>query len=63
MEKRKEPAETIVRHLSLEEGYWQVLNLIEMASRGARTLVDNRDEKKMLSSDCTIFFATLNRAI
>ena len=32
-----------------------------MASRGSRTLVDNLDEKKVLSSDCTIFFATLNR--
>ena len=31
-----------------------------MASRGTRTLVDNLDEKKMLSSDCTIVFATLN---
>ena len=38
-------------------------NLIEMASRGARTLVDNLDEKKVLSNDCTIFFATLNRDI
>ena len=38
-------------------------NLIEMASRGARTLVDNLDEKKVLSSDCTIFFAALNRDI
>ena len=38
-------------------------NLIERASRGARTLVDNIDEKKVLSSDCTIFFATLNRDI
>ena len=38
-------------------------NLIEMASRGARTLVDNLDEKKVLSSDCTICFATLNRDI
>ena len=38
-------------------------NLIEMASRGARTLVDNLDEKKVLSSDCTIWFATLNRDI
>ena len=38
-------------------------NLIEMASRGARTLVDNLDEKKVLSSDCTFFFATLNRDI
>ena len=34
-----------------------------MASRGARTLVDNLDEKKMLSSDCTTCFATLNRDI
>ena len=38
-------------------------NLIGMASRGARTLVDNLDEKKVLSNDCTIFFATLNRDI
>ena len=38
-------------------------NLIEMASRGARTLVDNLDEKKVLSSDCTICFPTLNRDI
>ena len=38
-------------------------NLIEMASRGARTLVDNPDDKKVLSSDCTICFATLNRDI
>ena len=34
-------------------------NLIEMASRGARTLIDSH-EKKVLSSDCSIFFATLN---
>ena len=34
-----------------------------MTSRGARTLVDNLDEKKVLSSDCTICFATLNRDI
>ena len=34
-----------------------------MASRGARTLVDNLDEKKVLSSDCIICFATLNRDI
>ena len=40
-----------------------MVNLIEMASRGARTLVDNLDEKKVLSSDSTIFFATLNRDI
>ena len=38
-------------------------NLIEMASRGARRLVDNLDEKNVLSSDCTILFATLNRDI
>ena len=36
---------------------------MEMVSRGARTLVDNLDEKKVLSSDCTICFATLNRDI
>ena len=36
-------------------------NLIEMAFRGARTLFDNVDEKKVLSSDCSICFATLNR--
>ena len=34
-----------------------------MVSRGARTLVDNLDEKKVLSSDCTICFSTLNRDI
>ena len=34
-----------------------------MVSRGARTLVDNLDDKKVLSSDCTICFATLNRDI
>ena len=38
-------------------------NLIEMASRGARTLVGNLDEQKVLSSGCTICFATLNRDI
>ena len=38
-------------------------NLLEMASRGARTLVDNPDEKKVLSSNCTICFATLNHDI
>ena len=31
-----------------------LVNLIEIASRGARTLVDNLDEKKVLSSDCAI---------
>ena len=36
-------------------------NPIDMASSGARTLVDNIDEKKVLSSDCTNLFATLNR--
>ena len=35
--------------------------MIEMASRGARKLADNLDEKKVLSRDCTIFFATLER--
>ena len=34
-----------------------------MASRDARTLADNLDEKKVLSSDYTIFFAALNRDI
>ena len=34
-----------------------------MASKGARTLVGNLDEKKVLSSGCTICFATLNRDI
>ena len=34
-----------------------------MASRDARTLVDNLDEKKELSSDCNICFATRNRDI
>ena len=38
-------------------------NLIEMASRRARTLVDNLDEKKVLLSDCIIVFAPLNRDI
>ena len=34
--------------------------MIKMAPRGARTLVDNLDEKKVLSSDCTICLATLD---
>ena len=34
-----------------------------MASRGARALVDNTDENKVLSSDCTNCFATLSRDI
>ena len=38
-------------------------DLVEMASRRARTLVDSLDEKKVLSSDCTTYFATLNRDI
>lgn len=38
-------------------------NLIEMASRGASTLVDNLDEKKVTSSDCAICFATLDHDI
>ena len=40
-----------------------MVNLIEMASRRARTLVDNLDGKQVLSSDFTIVFATLNRDI
>ena len=31
--------------------------MVEMASRAARKLANNLDEKKVLSSDCTIFFA------
>ena len=38
-------------------------NLIDMASSGARTLVHNLDKKKVLSSECAICFATLNRDI
>ena len=38
-------------------------NLVEMASRVARKLADNLDEKKVLSSDCTIFFARFERDI
>ena len=34
-------------------------NMVEVASRAARKLADNPDEKKVLSSDCTIFFAEL----
>ena len=34
-----------------------------MASRGARILVDNLDEKKVVSSNCTFYFATLNHDI
>ena len=30
-----------------------------MASRAVRKLTDNLDEKKVLSSDCTFFFARL----
>ena len=60
MEKRKEQAETIERHVTRGR---LLANLIEMASRDARTLVDNIDEKKVLSSDCTICFATLYRDI
>ena len=37
--------------------------MIEMASRGARKLTDNLGEKKVLLSDCTNVFATLNRDI
>ena len=38
-------------------------NVVKMASRAARKLADNFDEKKVLSSDCTIFFARLGRDI
>ena len=38
-------------------------NMVEMASRAAGKLADNLDEKKVLSSDCTIFFARLERDI
>ena len=38
-------------------------NMVEMASRAARKLADNLDKKKVLSSDCTNFFARLERAI
>ena len=37
--------------------------MVEMASRAARKLADNLDEKKVLSSDYTIYFAGLERDI
>ena len=37
--------------------------MIEVASRAARKLADNLDQKNVLSSDCTIFFARLERDI
>ena len=37
--------------------------MVEMASRATRKLADDVDEKKMLSTDCTIFFAWLERDI
>ena len=37
--------------------------MVEMASRAARKLGDNLDEKKVLSSNCTIFLARLERDI
>ena len=37
--------------------------MVETASKAARKLADNLDEKKVLSSDCTIFFASLERDI
>ena len=36
-------------------------NMVEMASKAARKLADNLDEKNVLSSDCFIFFARLER--
>ena len=36
-------------------------NIVEMASRAARKLTDNLDKKKVLSSNCIIFFARLER--
>ena len=36
-------------------------NMVEMASRAARKLTDNLDEKKVLSSDCNNIFARLGR--
>ena len=38
-------------------------NMVEMAWRAARKLADNLDEEKVLSSDCTFFFARLERNI
>ena len=37
--------------------------MVEMASRAATKLADNLDEKKVLSSDCTIIFPGLERDI
>ena len=37
--------------------------MVEMGSRAARKLADNLDEKKVLSSDCAILFARLERDI
>ena len=38
-------------------------NMVEIASRAAGKLADDLDEKKVLSSDCAIFFAGLERDI
>ena len=38
-------------------------NMVEMASKAARNLADDLDDKKVLSSDCTIFFVRLERDI
>ena len=38
-------------------------NMVEVASRAARKLADNLDEKQVLSSDCIFFFARLKRDI
>ena len=37
--------------------------MVEMASRAARKVAGNLDEKKVLSSNCIIFFARLERDI
>ena len=37
--------------------------MVEMASRATRKLADDLNEKKVLSSDCTILFARLERDI
>ncbi|CAM9826963.1 unnamed protein product [Ascophyllum nodosum] len=40
-----------------------LVSMVEMTSRAARKLTDNLDEKNVLSSDCTHFFARLERVI
>ena len=38
-------------------------NIVEMAPRAGRKFADNLDEKKLLSSDCTNYFARIERDI